>query len=119
MTAPGAQEALAAQQQQQRAPATAPINPPAGLRPPGYDEAQPPIPEETFDEEDDMENSVSLSAMEAELKPKVLETFDRVADAYKKLNKLQVMLREQAEERDPDGDLSPCPWLGRAAGLGK
>ncbi len=36
-----------------------------------------------------MENSVSLSAMETELKPKVLETFDRVADAYKKLRRLQ------------------------------
>jgi len=32
---------------------------------------------------------VSLSAMEAELKPKVLETFTRVADAYKKLRRLQ------------------------------
>ena len=50
---------------------------------------EPPIPEDVFDEEDDMENSVSLSAMEAELKPKVLETFDRVADAYKKLRRLQ------------------------------
>ena len=32
---------------------------------------------------------MSLSAMEAELKPKVLETFERVADAYKKLRRLQ------------------------------
>ncbi len=48
-----------------------------------------PPAEETFDEEDDMENSVSLSAMEAELKPKVLETFERIADAYKKLRRLQ------------------------------
>ncbi len=84
MTAPGAQEALAAQ----RAPATAPVNPPASLRPAGED-GEPPIPEENFDDEDDMENSVSLSAMEAELKPKVLDTFDRIADAYKKLRKLQ------------------------------
>ncbi len=45
--------------------------------------------DENFDDEDDMENSVSLSAMEAELKPKVLETFDRIADAYKKLRRLQ------------------------------
>src|SRR6187200_3408927 len=30
-------------------------------------------------EEDDMENNVSLSAMETDLKPKVLETFDRIA----------------------------------------
>jgi RNA polymerase primary sigma factor len=86
MTAPGAQEALAAQQA--RAPATAPLNPPAGLRPAGED-GEVPTPEENFDDEDDMENSVSLSAMESELKPKVLETFDRIADAYKRLRKLQ------------------------------
>ena len=84
MTAPGAQEALAAQ----RAPATAPMNPPASLRPAG-EEGDAPIPEENFDDDDDMENSVSLSAMEAELKPKVLDTFDRIADSYKKLRKLQ------------------------------
>jgi RNA polymerase primary sigma factor len=65
------------------APATAPSTPPAGLG-----EEEPP-PEEAFEEEDDMENSVSLSAMEAELKPRVLETFARVADAYKKLRRLQ------------------------------
>jgi len=80
MTAPGAQEALAARQ----AP-TAPRNPPAGLD--GDGEAA--MAEESFEEEDDMENSVSLSAMEAELKPKVLDTFDRIADAYKKLRRLQ------------------------------
>jgi RNA polymerase primary sigma factor len=67
------------------APATAPRTPPAGLD----GEAEPPIGEENFDDEDDMENSVSLSAMESELKPKVLETFDRIADAYKKLRRLQ------------------------------
>jgi RNA polymerase primary sigma factor len=65
------------------APATAPRTPPAGL-----DEERP-ATEESFEEEDDMENSVSLSAMEAELKPKVLETFARIADAYKKLRRLQ------------------------------
>ncbi len=84
MTAPGAQEALAARQAQQ-APATAPRTPPAGLD--GDGEAAP--SEDNFDDEDDMENSVSLSAMEAELKPKVLETFDRIASAYKKLRRLQ------------------------------
>jgi RNA polymerase primary sigma factor len=66
------------------APATAPRTPPAGLD----GDAEPPIGEDNFDD-DDMENSVSLSAMESELKPKVLETFDRVADAYKKLRRLQ------------------------------
>ncbi|HEY8161465.1 MAG TPA: RNA polymerase sigma factor RpoD [Methylocystis sp.] len=67
---------------EEMAPATAPRTPPAGLAEGG-------APEESFEEEDDMENSVSLSAMEAELKPKVLETFARVADAYKKLRRLQ------------------------------
>ena len=86
MTAPGAAEALAAQQ---AAPATAPLNPPGRLRPAGEEGLDPPPPEDAFDEEDDMENSVSLSAMESELKPKVLDTFDRVADAYKKLRRLQ------------------------------
>src|SRR3989441_5617153 len=40
-------------------------------------------------DDDDMENSLSLAAIEAELKPKVVETFDKVADAYKRLRRLQ------------------------------
>ena len=40
--------------------------------------------EDDFDD-DDMENSLSLAAIEAELKPKVVETFDNIADAYKRL----------------------------------
>src|SRR5579872_548624 len=83
MTAPGAAEALAAQRAAAAAPATAPQTPPEGF------DADAPPPGESFDEDDDLENSVSLSAMEAELKPKVLETFDRIADAYKKLRRLQ------------------------------
>ena len=39
--------------------------------------------------DDDAENSLSLAAIEAELTPKVLETFDNVADAYKRLRRLQ------------------------------
>src|SRR6188508_2612105 len=34
-------------------------------------------------EDDDFENAMSLAAIEAELKPKVVETFDNVADSYK------------------------------------
>jgi RNA polymerase primary sigma factor len=41
------------------------------------------------DYDDDMENSLSLAAIEAELKPKVVETFDKIADAYKRLRRLQ------------------------------
>jgi RNA polymerase primary sigma factor len=41
------------------------------------------------DDDDDFENSLSLSAMEAELKPQVVETFDRIAEAYGKMRRLQ------------------------------
>jgi RNA polymerase primary sigma factor len=61
------------------------------------EEVPPPLAEftgEAEDDEDDFENNLSLAAMEAEIKPKVLETFDRVADAYKKMRKLQDTLVE-------------------------
>ncbi|KAF0231486.1 MAG: RNA polymerase primary sigma [Beijerinckiaceae bacterium] len=49
-----------------------------------------PAPEGEGDNfDDEFDGGVSLSAMEAELKPKVLETFGRVADNYKKLRRLQ------------------------------
>ncbi len=48
------------------------------------------------DDEDDMENNVSLAAMEAEIKPRVLETFDAIANNYRKLRRLQ---NEQATRR--------------------
>ena len=82
------------------APATAPRTPPAGL---GEEDA-PPV-EESFEEDDDLENSVSLSAMEAELKPKVLETFARIADAYKKLRRLQ---DQNVENKLKNETLSPA-----------
>jgi RNA polymerase primary sigma factor len=44
---------------------------------------------EEDDDEGDDDPGVSLSAMEAELKPQVLETFDRIAKTYKSLRKLQ------------------------------
>jgi RNA polymerase primary sigma factor len=40
-------------------------------------------------DEDDLEDSMSLAAIEAELKPKVLETFDTIADTFKRLRRLQ------------------------------
>jgi RNA polymerase primary sigma factor len=52
-----------------------------------------------------MENNVSLSAMEAELKPRVLETFDSIADNYKKLRRLQV---EHVEQRMQNKQLTPA-----------
>jgi RNA polymerase primary sigma factor len=59
-----------------------------------------PRPEEFEEDDDDLENSLSLAAMEAELKPKVLETFDLVATNYKKLRKLQDQEVERALKAD-------------------
>src|SRR5499426_1379172 len=60
-------------------------------------------PESDFDE-DDMEGSLSLAAIEAELKPKVLETFDKVASEYKRLRRLQdqdIALRLKSDALTP------------------
>src|SRR5207244_148547 len=46
-------------------------------------------PGESDFDDDDMGNSLSLAAIEAELKPKVVETFDNIAGAYKRLRRLQ------------------------------
>ena len=56
-------------------------------------------------DEDDLENNVSLTAMEAELKPKVLETFDAIADNYKKLRRLQ---DQDIEHRLANTKLTPA-----------
>ena len=45
-------------------------------------------PEEE-EEDEEAENNLSLAAMEAELKPKVLSIFDTIASDYKKLRRLQ------------------------------
>ncbi len=50
---------------------------------------------EDDEDDDDMESSLSLAAMEAELKPQVLETFDLIAGDYKKLRRLQDQLVEK------------------------
>ena len=47
------------------------------------------ISESNLDDEDDMENWLSVAALEAELKPKLIETFDTIAGAYKRLRRLQ------------------------------
>ncbi len=85
-----------AQPPQTQAPATAPPAPtpfkPAGAngdgRGDGEEPAEPALGEADLDE-DDLEGSLSLAAIEAELKPKVLETFDNVAASYKRLRRLQ------------------------------
>jgi RNA polymerase primary sigma factor len=50
---------------------------------------------ELDDDDDEYENAISLAAMEAELKPKVLETFDRIAGTYKRLRRQQDKKLEQ------------------------
>src|SRR6266566_1725092 len=67
-----------------------PLKPaPAALNEEGNSEEKPEAAAEGDFDDDDMENSLSLAAIEAELKPKVVETFDNVADAYKRLRRLQ------------------------------
>ncbi|KAA9366270.1 MULTISPECIES: RNA polymerase sigma factor RpoD [Ochrobactrum] len=48
------------------------------------------------EEEDEDEANLSLAAMEAELRPQVMETLDLIADTYRKLRKLQ---DQQVESR--------------------
>jgi RNA polymerase primary sigma factor len=67
-------------------PAATPFKPAPAAGEEGGEEAQ--IPESDLDE-DDLENSMSLAAIEAELKPKVLETFDTIANEFKRLRRLQ------------------------------
>jgi len=71
--------------------------PGAEAKPPadGADGAEGEEAPEDDDDEDDYENAMSLAAMEAELKPKVLETFDNIASNYKRLRKQQDKKLEQ------------------------
>src|SRR5674476_322282 len=96
---PGATPAPGAPHLQVVQPVAPPAAPPAAtpFKAPGEAPAaegeEPKDPAETAAEgdydEDDMENSLSLAAIEAELKPKVVETFDNIADSFKRLRRLQ------------------------------
>src|SRR5476649_2811346 len=96
-----------------QAPAVQPVAPPAGasFKPPGeraageQGDGEAPPPGESDYDEDDMEGSLSLAAIEAELKPKVLETFDTVAGTYKRLRRLQ---DQDIENRLHNESLSPA-----------
>ena len=75
-----------------QAPAIAPATPfkPADERADGEETAADgTISESNLDDDDDMENWLSVAAIEAELKPKVIETFDTIAGTYKRLRRLQ------------------------------
>ncbi|MGE0500036.1 MAG: RNA polymerase sigma factor RpoD [Rhizobiaceae bacterium] len=57
------------------------------------------------EEDDEDEQNLSLAAMEAELRPQVMETLDTIADTYKKLRRLQ---DQQVEARlAATGTLTP------------
>lgn len=57
------------------------------------------------DMDEDDEGNPSLAAMEAELKPQVVETFDNIADNYKKLRRLQ---DQNVEQRLQNARLTPA-----------
>ena len=81
-------------------PAATPFKPVNG----GGEEEDQVAAESDFDE-NDLEGSLSLAAIEAELKPKVLETFDTIADTYKRLRRLQV---QDIENKLRNQSLSPA-----------
>ena len=62
-----------------------------------------------MDDDDEFENQMSLAAIEAELKPKVVETFDKIASEYKKLRRLQEQdIQNQLENSSQGPSLSPA-----------
>ena len=87
-------------------PVAPPAAPPAAtpFRAPGEQDPGETVAEGDYDE-DDMENSLSLAAIEAELKPKVVETFDTIADSFKRLRRLQ---EQDIEFRLKNSSLSPA-----------
>jgi RNA polymerase primary sigma factor len=55
-----------------------------------YVPEEPQAPQDPVEDDDDeFDNALSLSAMEAELKPQVVETFDRIAEAYGQMRAIQ------------------------------
>ena len=76
-----------------QAPAIAPVFATAlksaGERSDGRDTATDGMTGESNLDDDEIENWLSVAAIEAELRPKVIETFDTIAEAYKRLRRLQ------------------------------
>ena len=69
-------------------PSVLPVDQPKANNLPELDADGNPI-ENDDDDEDDEHSNMSLAAMEAALKPQVLETLDRIAQAYVKLSEMQ------------------------------
>jgi RNA polymerase primary sigma factor len=72
-----------------QAPAIAPVFATGLKRSDGRDTATDGMTGESNLDDDEIENWLSVAAIEAELKPKVIETFDTIAGAYKRLRRLQ------------------------------
>jgi RNA polymerase primary sigma factor len=88
---------------------------PSGGEDDDYVPEEPEAPQDPAeDEDDDFENSLSLSAMEAELKPQVVATFDRIAEAYGKMRQLQ---DRHAEDRLAGGSPASASDLKKLDGL--
>ena len=71
------------------------------------------VPEPDDDDDDEYENNLSLSAMEAELKPQVVETFDRIAEIYGKMRAIQDKHHAHAlmaKELDQDEKKQVAGW---------
>ncbi len=80
---------------------------PAGECTDGREMATDGITSESNPDDDDIENWLSVAAIEAELKPKVIETFDTIAEAYKRLRRLQ--------DQDIQFQLTPIALAGAGA----
>ncbi|MGA8615328.1 MAG: RNA polymerase sigma factor RpoD [Xanthobacteraceae bacterium] len=90
ITVPGQPSSAPQMQAPTTAPAIAIPFKPAGLHTDSKETAADGgISDSNLDDDDDMDNWLSITAIEAELKPKVIETFDTVAGAYKRLRRLQ------------------------------
>ena len=96
-TAPGAAAAPAAVAPGATAPAADAVNEDAAAKPKTNgaaaaadgEEKDPNAAEGEDDEDEEEEANLSLAAMEATLKPGVLETFDRIAKVFKRFKKVQ------------------------------
>jgi RNA polymerase primary sigma factor len=99
------------------------VQPPAPVRrgdgaDAGAERGEPPLSsdeEVATGEEEDLEpeeQSVSLSAMEEALKPKVLATFEQIAATYKKMHRLQ-MRRIHAMQQGAEGNAANERRIGR------
>ncbi|MEZ5763898.1 MAG: RNA polymerase sigma factor RpoD [Xanthobacteraceae bacterium] len=86
-------------------PAATPFRPAGGAAAAGDEEKDPgEAAAESDMDDDEFENAMSLAAIEAELKPRVVETFDKIANEYKKLRRLQeqdIQNRLQSESLSP------------------